>query len=591
MTKKLIPQLTENALFIVERRYLKLDKNGKPAETPSEMFERVSKFISKAETNLTDKKDKYKKPSAKEIENLVSDFYEIQANMEFLSGMSLLDRGKEDLVAACYVMPIEDSLESIYTTLANTVVLHRRGAGIGYDFSKIRPEGERVHSTGREASGPISFMRLYDFSSEVILNRGAVRHAGHMGILRIDHPEVEKFISAKEDYSQLTNFNISIAITDSFIKALNQNTQFDLVFNGEKYDSVNPEELLRKIAESIYRSGEPGFIFIDEINRFNPTLNVGLMTATNQCGEQPLLPYEACNLGSIVLNKFLITEKLDSDIPAKDKINWARMEHVIKIAIRFLDNTITVSNHLLPQIEKIVKFGNRKVGLGIMGWADLLVELGIKYDSNEALELAELVMKFIETKGHEMSQELGAIRGDFGNFKGSRWDKKGYKNMRNATVTTIAPTGTTSLVADCNGGIEPFFAMAYVRKNMETVGDSEMIYVNKYLEKSLKSEWLYSKEMMKEIADKGSIQDITSIPEKLKKIFVSAGDISPEWHIRTQAAFQKYTDNAVTKTINMPESSTVDDVISAFKLAASLNLKGFTIYRDKSRDKQVLNIK
>ena len=591
MTKKLIPQLTDNAKFIVERRYLKLNKDGSPAETPSEMFERVSKFISKSETNVSDKKDKYKKPSTKEIENLVSDFYEIQANLEFLSGMSLLDRGKEDLVAACYVMPIEDSLESIYTTLANTVVLHRRGAGIGYDFSKIRPEGERVHSTGREASGPISFMRLYDFSSEVILNRGAVRHAGHMGILRIDHPEIAKFISAKEDYSQLTNFNISIAITDSFIKALNQNTDFDLMFEGEKYSSVNPEELLRKISESIYRSGEPGFIFIDEINRYNPTLNVGLMTATNQCGEQPLLPYEACNLGSIVLNKFLITEKLENDIPTKDKINWERMEHVINIAIRFLDNTITVSNHLLPQIEKIVKFGNRKVGLGIMGWADLLVELGIKYDSNEALELAEMVMKFIEIKGHEASQELGAIRGDFGNFKGSRWDKKGYKSMRNATVTTIAPTGTTSLVADCNGGIEPFFAMAYVRKNMETVGDSELIYVNKYLEKSLKSEWLYSKEMMKEIAEKGSIQDLKNIPDKIKKIFVSAGDIKPEWHIRTQAVFQKYTDNAVTKTINMPESSTVDDVVSAFKLAASLNLKGFTIYRDKSRDKQVLNIK
>lgn len=591
MTKNLVPQLTENAQFIVERRYLKLDKLGKPAETPSEMFERVSKFISKAETNISDKKDKYKKPKAKEIENLVSDFYEIQANLEFLSGMSLLDRGKEDLVAACYVMPIEDSLESIYTTLANTVVLHRRGAGIGYDFSKIRPEGERVHSTGREASGPISFMRLYDFSSEVILNRGAVRHAGHMGILRIDHPEIEKFISAKEDYSQLTNFNISIAITDSFIKALNKSEDFDLIFDGEKYGSVNPEVLLKKISESIYRSGEPGFIFIDEINRYNPTLNVGLMTATNQCGEQPLLPYEACNLGSIVLNKFLITEKLESDIPVKDKINWSRMEHVIKIAIRFLDNTITVSNHLLPQIEKIVKFGNRKVGLGIMGWADLLVELDIKYDSEEALELAELVMKFIETKGHEASQELGLIRGDFGNFKGSRWDKKGYKSMRNATVTTIAPTGTTSLVADCNGGIEPFFAMAYVRKNMETVGDSELIYVNKYLEKALKSEWLYSKEMMKEIAEKGSIQDLKNIPDKLKKIFVSAGDIKPEWHIRTQAAFQKYTDNAVTKTINMPESSTVEDVISAFKLAASLDLKGFTIYRDKSRDKQVLNIK
>jgi len=589
--KNKTPKLTENAKFIVEKRYLKIDKNGKPLETPSQMFERVSNFISRAESDNSDKKEGYKKPSKKQLEQIIADFYEIQSNLEFLSGMSLLDRGKEDLVAACYVMPIEDSLESIYTTLANTVVLHRRGAGIGYDFSTIRPEHEVVTSTGREASGPISFMRLYDFSSEVILNRGAVRHAGHMGILRIDHPEIEKFISAKEDYSQLTNFNISISITDEFVKSLNDGKTFDLKFKNQVYKTLNPQALLTKIAESIYRSGEPGFVFIDEINRYNPTPNVGKMTATNQCGEQPLLPYEACNLGSIVLNKFIIDSKKNLSIPTEEKIDWKRIEFVINTAIRFLDNTITVSNHLLPEIEKIVKYGNRKIGLGVMGWADMLVELGVKYDSEEALELAEKVMKFIKKTGHEASQNLGEIRGDFGNFKGSRWDKKGYKNMRNSTVTTIAPTGTTSLVADCNGGIEPFFAMAYVRKNMETVGDSELIYMNKYLEKALKKEWVYSDEIMQEVARKGSVKDIKEVPDKLKKIFVSAGDITPEWHIRTQAAFQKHTDNAVTKTINMPESAKVEDIIEAFKLAASLKLKGFTIYRDKSRDKQVLNLK
>jgi len=591
MANKITSVLSDNAKFIVEKRYLKLDKKGNVAETPTQMFERVSRFIAKAETDKSDKKKTFKAPTAKQQEQIIADFYEIQANLEFLSGMSLLDRGKEDLVAACYVMPIEDNLESIYTTLANTVVLHRRGAGIGYDFSTIRPEGMRVNSTGREASGPISFMRLYDFSSEVILNRGAVRHAGHMGILRIDHPEIEKFISAKEDYSQLTNFNISIAITDEFVKALNSGKNFDLKFEKEVYKTIDPHKLLEKIAQSIHRSGEPGFVFIDEINRYNPTPNVGKMTATNQCGEQPLLPYEACNLGSIVLNKFIIDDKKNLDIPVSEKINWQRMGFVIKTAARFLDNTITVSNHLLPQIENIVKYGNRKIGIGIMGWADMLVELGIRYDSQEAIDLAELVMKYVRETSHQASQELGAQRGDFGNFKGSRWDKKGYKNMRNATVTTIAPTGTTSLVADCNGGIEPFFAMAYVRKNMETVGDSELIYVNKYLEKALKKDWLYSKELMQEIAQKGSVVDIKAIPQKLKGIFVSAGDISPEWHIRTQAVFQKYTDNAVTKTINMPESSSVKDITAAFKLATDLNLKGFTIYRDKSRDKQVLNIK
>lgn len=591
ITNKTIPVLTDNAKFIVEKRYLKLNDKGKAEETPSKMFERVSRFIAKAETNKSDKKKDFKSPTPKQIEKTITDFYEIQANLEFLSGMSLLDRGKEDLVAACYVMPIEDNLESIYTTLANTVVLHRRGAGIGYDFSTIRPEGMRVNSTGREASGPISFMRLYDFSSEIILNRGAVRHAGHMGILRIDHPEIEKFISAKEDYSQLTNFNISIAITDTFVKALNSGQDFNLKFGKKVYKTINPHKLLEKIAQSIHKSGEPGFVFIDEINRYNPTPHIGKMTATNQCGEQPLLPYEACNLGSIVLNKFIIEDKKNLDIPVVKKINWQRMEFVISTAVRFLDNTITVSNHLLPQIEKIVKYGNRKVGIGIMGWADLLVELGIKYDSQEAIDLAEQVMKHIKEVSHKASQDLGIERGSFGNFKNSRWEKNGYKSMRNATVTTIAPTGTTSLVADCNGGIEPFFAMAYVRKNMETVGDSELIYVNKYLEKILKKEWLYSKELMQEIASKGSIADIKVIPQKIKDIFVSAGDISPEWHVRTQAVFQKFTDNAVTKTINMPEHSSVDDVISTFKLATELNLKGFTIYRDKSRDKQVLNIK
>lgn len=588
---ELQPTLTKNALTIAQKRYLKIDEHGKPIETPGEMFKRIAKFVAKGELDPKDKKKNYQKPDSRELAKLEEQFYEIQANLEFLAGMPLLDRGKEDLVAACYVMPIHDSIESIYGTLANTVILHRRGAGIGYDFSEIRPEGERIKSTGKEASGPISFMRLYDFSSEVIMNRGAVRHAGHMGILRIDHPDIEKFISAKEDYSQLTNFNISIAITDEFIKAFENNTDYELKFAGKVYRKLNARKMLKKICTSIHNSGEPGFIFIDEVNRFNPTPNVAKMTATNQCGEQPLLPYEACNLGSVVLNKFLIKEKLSKDLPATEKINWDRLRYVVEIAVRFLDDTISVSNHLLPQIEQMVKFGNRKIGLGVMGWADLLVELHIPYNSNAALELAEKIMEFIEKTGHEASQNLGKIKGDFGNFKGSRWDKKGYKNMRNATVTTIAPNGTTSLLADCNGGIEPFFAMAYVRKNMETMAGTELIYVNKYLEKKLQDEWLYDQALMQEIADRGTIAGIAKIPERMKNIFVCTYDISTEWHLKTQAAFQKYTDNAVSKTINLPKEATVEDVEESFALAASLHLKGLTIYRDQSRDKQVLNIK
>lgn len=371
---------------------------------------------------------------------------------------------------------------------------------------------------------------------------------------------------------------------------LKKGTSYNLQHDGKVYGQISAEEVLNEIAASIHRSGEPGFIFVDEINRHNPTLHIGRMTSTNQCGEQPLLPYEACNLGSVVLNRFVIQDKRKQDVPAKDKIDWDRLAYVVKTAVHFLDNTITVSQHLLPEIEKMVKHGNRKIGIGVMGWADMLYELEIPYNSKEALELAETVMKFIKEKGHEKSQELGERKGDFGNFKGSKWDKEGYKHMRNATVTTIAPTGTTSLLADCNGGIEPFFALAYVRKNMETMGDTEMVYVNKYLEQKLKDEWLYDKELMRRIAGTGTLASFDKIPDRVKKVFVSAFDISPEWHIRMQAAFQKYTDNAVSKTINMPEEASVEDVAEAFRLAASLDLKGLTIYRDKSRDQQVLNL-
>lgn len=587
-----LPELTENAMLIAQKRYFKLNKKGEPEETPQELFKRISKFIAKGDSDLSDKKKGYVAPTKKELEEIEDKFYEVQANLEFLSGMSLLDRGKEDLVAACYVMPIHDSVESIYGTLANTVVLHRRGAGIGYDFSEIRPEGEAVKSTGREASGPISFMRLYDFSSETIMNRGAVRHAGHMGILRIDHPDVKKFITAKQDYSQLTNFNISISITDKFVEALEKGTDYELEHDGIVYGKIPAEEMLDMIVASIFKSGEPGFIFIDEVNRHNPTLHIGRMTATNQCGEQPLLPYEACNLGSLVLNKFVIESKKDKDVPTEEKIDWDRIEYVTKVAAHFLDNTISVSHHLLPEIEKIVKHGNRKIGIGVMGWADMLYELGIPYNSEAALDLAEKIMSFISDKGHEASQELAKKRGDFGNFKGSKWDKEGYKNMRNATVTTIAPNGTTSLVANCNGGIEPFYALAYVRRNMKTMGgDTEMIYVNEYLEKKLKNEWLYNQDLMEEIASAGTISNIDKIPQRIKDVYVTSYDVSSEWHIRMQAAFQKYTDNAVSKTINLPEDASVEDIKSAFKLAAKLGLKGLTIYRDKSRDKQVLNLK
>lgn len=583
-------KLSNNARLIAEKRYLKVDKDGKPIETIPEMFMRISKFIVKGETDLSDKKEGFRPKGKEELKDLIDKFYKMQINLEFLSGMVMLDRGKEDLVAACYVMPIRDNLESIYGTLAQTVTLHRRGAGIGYDFSEIRPSGEVVHSTGKKATGPISFMRLYDFSSEVIMNKGAVRHAGHMGILRIDHPDIEKFITAKKDYTQLTNFNLSIAITDDFIKAYKANSTYELKHNNIVFKRIGARDILKLIAQSIYQSGEPGFIFIDEINRHNPTIHIGKITATNQCGEQPLLPYEACNLGSVVLNRFLLTENLSQNIPYDKKIDWVKLAEVVRLGIRFLDNTITVSKHLLPQIEQIVKFGNRKVGLGVMGWADLLCELNIPYDCKEALALAEKVMSFINDNAREESEVLGKEKGSFGNFKGSIWEKQGHKYMRNATVTTIAPNGTTSLLADCNGGIEPFFALGYSRKNMETIGNTELFYINEILERKLKKEWLYEKELMEAIVKSGSIQDIDKIPSRIKKVFVGSLDIEPKWHLMMQSAFQKYTDNAVSKTINFKENISVNDIINAFELACDLSLKGMTIYRDKSRNLQVLNL-
>lgn len=588
--------ISDNAKLIAEKRYLKTGDNDSPIEDIPEMFVRIAKYIAQAEI-----KDKTPKTRIGKIEE---DFHYILKDRKFTSGMVMLDRGRENILAACYVLPLKDSIESIYMTLLNSVQLHRRGAGIGYDFSAVRPEGNVVETTGKKASGPVSFMRLYDYSSEEIMNKGAVRHAGHMGILRIDHPDILKFVTAKTDMNQLNNFNISVAVTDKFYSAYKANSKFDLnwpvsdgiEYNFDKkkskvYETISAKELIQTISERIHRSAEPGFIFIDKVNKFNPTPKVGLMTATNQCGEQPLLPYEACNLGNIDLSKFYINGKFD----------WEDLKFVIKVSVRFLDNTITMTNHLLPEINKIVAEGNRKIGLGVMGFADLLYMMKLPYNSQKARDFAEEVMKFIWENAAIASSELGKEKGSFGNFKDSKWDEestipqaksnpKRFKHMRNATVTTIAPTGTTALFADCNGGIEPFYALSYKRMNMETLGDdTEMIYTNQILIDELKANWLYNKELEQKIFDTNSIQDIKEIPEKLKKVFVTAKEIDPKDHVLMQAAFQKWTDNAVSKTINMPEDATVEQIIEIFELAYESDCKGLTIYRDKSRDKQVLN--
>ncbi len=579
MSKKI--KLNYKQKLIATNRYLILDNHRKPRENVEDMFTRISKFVA---TN-----EKRYQLSKKDIKNLTENFYKIQSNFEFLSGFTLSDRGRNKLMAACYVLPLHDSLESIYKTLYQAVRLHRLGAGIGYDFSEIRPECSLIKSTGKEASGPISFMRLYDFSSEIILNRGSVRHAGHMGILRIDHPDIQKFIRAKENYNQLTNFNLSVAVTDKFIKAYKNNKNYKL--KHPKFNQnieLSARNILKSIAKSIHKSGEPGIIFIDEINRKNTLPKLDKIKATNLCGEQPLLSYEACNLGSIALNKFL-QENKSSNITKK--IDWKRLERVIRLAVRFLDNTIDIAHYELPEIKQIVCKDNRKIGLGVMGWADLLSKLSIPYDSNKALKLAEKIMRFIQEKSREESCNLGKLKGNFNNFKKSIFPKLGYKYMRNATITTIAPTGTISLFADCNGGIEPFFSLSYVRKNMETLGDKKLVFINKYLEKKLKEEWVYSKNLMKEIIKKGNIQKIKEIPGEIKSIFKTALEINPIWHLKMQASFQKYTDNSVSKTINLPENTDTEKIEKILIKAYELNLKGVTIYRNKSRDKQVLNLK
>lgn len=575
-------ELDDKQKLIAYNRYLKIGKDGKISETVDEMFHRVAKYIASAE--------KFYKTPKKEIDEIINEFYIIHSNFEFIAGFTLHDRGREKLMAECYVLPLEDSLESIYKTLYQSVQLHRLGAGIGYDFSPIRPEGSRVNSTGKEASGPISFMRLYDFSSEIILNRGSARHAGHMGVLRIDHPDIELFIEAKEDYTQLTNFNISVAITDKFMTAYNGNKDFALInpIDGKIVKKVPARVLMYMIAQSAHKSGEPGVIFIDEVNKKHPIPGAGDITATNLCGEQPLLPYEACNIGSVVLPQFYIENS--SDKPEKH-INWKRLEEVVKLGIRYLDNTLDLSYYPLKESKKIMTIDNRKVGLGVMGWADLLVQLKIPYDSKQAIDVAGTVMKFVRDKAREESSRLGEKRGNFKNFSKSIFPKLGYKYMRNGTSTTIAPTGTISLFSDCNGGIEPFFALAYERRNMETLGETTLVYLNRHLEKTLKDEWLYSKKLMQKIAEIGNIQEIDQIPDKVKKIYKTSYDIDPKDHILMQAAFQKNVDNAVSKTINVPKDITVKEIEQLYVLAYEHNLKGITIYRDKSRDAQVLNVK
>jgi ribonucleoside-diphosphate reductase alpha chain len=568
-------KLTENAIKVLESRYLQKDEKGKLAEKPMDMFKRVASFIVKAE-------DGYK-TAKEEKEKIEQDFLEIMVNLEFLPNSPTFSGAGTKLgqLSACFVLPVGDSMEEIFEAIKNTALIHKSGGGTGFSFSRLRPAKDPVNSTSGLASGPISFMTVFDAATETI-KQGGTRRGANMGILRVDHPDILEFITAKQDNNKLNNFNISVAITDKFMHALEDNGEYDL-FNPKSKEpagKLNAKEVWEKIIQNAWKNGDPGIIFIDKINKFNPTPHIGQIESTNPCGEQPLLPYESCNLGSINLARFV----------NEGKIDFERLTEVVRISTRFLDNVIDMNRYPIKEISDMSR-GNRKIGLGVMGWADMLIQLGVPYNSQEAVDLAEKIMKFIKSTSDKASVELARQRGVFPNFEGSVYDNAEIQGIRNATRTTIAPTGTLSIIANCSSGIEPLFALAYIRKShIGRKGDEwvELVEVNPYFEKIAKEKGFYSKELMEKISEGTPIHEINEIPENIKKVFVTSHDISPEWHIRMQSAFQRYVDNAVSKTINFSNSATKEDIAKAYLLSYETSCKGITIYRDGSRDVQVL---
>ena len=565
--------LSDNATKVLERRYLKKDDQGRPVETPEQMFRRVAHHIARAEEAYESE------VRVLEIEEV---FYTMMTSLKFLpNSPTLMNAGRRlGQLAACFVLPVEDSMEGIFDALKNAALIHKSGGGTGFSFSRLRPKASRVGTTGGVASGPVSFMKIFNTATEQV-KQGGTRRGANMAVLRVDHPDITEFVHCKKDNKNLNNFNISVAVTDAFMEAAQEEAEYDLIdpINKKKVGSLNAAEVYHALVKQAWENGDPGVIFLDRVNRDNPTPSIGEIESTNPCGEQPLLPLEACNLGSINLAKFVIES---DEAPATD---YEGLRETVWQAVRFLDDTMDMSRYPLPEITRMVK-GNRKIGLGVMGFADMLFQLGIPYNSEEAIETAEAVMRFIQTESHEASKHLAQDRGVFRNYDKSIFRDQEGCAYRNATTTTIAPTGTLSIIAGCSSGIEPLFALSFVRNVMD---NDELLEVNPYFERVAIERGFYSRELMDLIARRGSVSDIGEIPEDLRRTFVTAHDVSPEWHIQMQAAFQKYTDNAVSKTVNLPRDATIDDVMKVYNLAYELGCKGVTIYRDGSKENQVLS--